>query len=167
MGLSYSVQSIRKNCSSMGSLHGPIGPATTLLQHGVSTGCSFLQGTSTCPGMVFHRQQCRHLLHHGPMRAAGAQSASPWSSPRVARDSPLWHLEYLLPAFFTAPRVCGSACLTFLLLTLTDAMHHFPPFLKYTFPDVPPSWLRCSVVSSGVSVGPIWKWLEPAMSSTG
>jgi len=38
-----------------------------------------------------------YLLHCGPQWAAGPQPTLPWSSPRAARESPLWHLEHLLP----------------------------------------------------------------------
>jgi len=39
-----------------------------------------------------------YLLHRGPPWTAGGQSASPWSSSRVAREGfLLWHLEHPLP----------------------------------------------------------------------
>jgi len=54
--------------------------------------------TSTCSGMGSSLGCAgRDLLHRGLPWAAGAQPASPWSSPEAAGESLLQCLEHLLP----------------------------------------------------------------------
>jgi len=82
MGHLQGRTSCQKTCSSVGSspwVHRSTSPARSLLQYGVSTGCSFLQGTSTscdvgsytsfrvdvCSTMDLHGLQGDNMLIHG------------------------------------------------------------------------------------------------------
>lgn len=44
---------------------------------------------------------------------------------------------------------------------------HFLPFLKHSFPEAPPAWLRALAVPGGGAIGTGWNRLEPAVSCTG
>lgn len=48
---------------------------------------------------VLHELQGGPLLQRGPLRAAGEQPASPWSSPQAREKSLLWCLEHVLHPF--------------------------------------------------------------------
>lgn len=82
-------QVLPKLCSSLGfSLHGPTGPATSLLHFGFPKGSqpplSRVLGPPWAPG--------GSLLHHGPLWAAGAHP----TSPQTAGRSRFLSLEHLL-----------------------------------------------------------------------
>lgn len=90
-------RSCKKICSYMNFSPLAMAPTRSLLQHGVSTGCSLLQVTSACSGvpsstgcredicstMDLHRLQGVNLLHHGLHRGTtllpGAPAAPPSS----------------------------------------------------------------------------------------
>lgn len=57
-----------------------------------------------------HGLLCGFLCHCRPLWAGGTQPASP---SQATRESLLWHLDHLLPAFFTDLSVCGAASLIF------------------------------------------------------
>jgi len=64
---------------------------------------------STCSGVgSLPWATGEYLLHCGPPRAAGAQPASPWSSPWAAGESLPWHLEHIIPEVLP-PSLMGSA----------------------------------------------------------
>ena len=49
----------------------------------------------------------------------------------------------------------------------SSSLFCFLPFLKYTFPEALPSWLRGSAVPCGGSSGASWSQLEPVVSGLG
>jgi len=59
-----------------------------------------------------------YLLHRGPPWAAGAQPASPWSSPQAAGEPLLWCLEHLLPLHLHLTLVSAELFLTHILSPL-------------------------------------------------
>ena len=122
-------------------------PARSLLQHGLSTRCSFLQGTATCCGIgsstvcrvdicsteVLHGLQGDNLLHHGLLHGLqGNLCSSAWSTSS---------------SFFTGLGVCRAVS-----HLLTAAAQHFLPLLKYVITGVPPALLMGSALASSRSV---------------
>lgn len=117
-------------------------PARNLLQHELSMGYSFLQGTSTCSSvassMGCRRTNCVIMIFSVVCKgifatAPGAPLPPPWSL---------------------------QGCLS----PLTVAVEQFLPFLKY----VPTEYLRTLLVSSAVvSMGLFWSWLELAQFNMG
>lgn len=94
---------------------------------GVSTGCSFLQGTSVCILLDPHGLWGRH-------------PASPWSAPQPAEEYLLQCLQHLLTPLFSVTLVSADmfSLLFFLFLSPTDAVQCVFPSVKYAIDKVPP-----------------------------
>lgn len=121
---------------------------------GVSNGCGFLQGTSTCSG-VGSFTACSVHIYSGLVLSMGHSTTTCFTAifctgcremSAPASGEPLSHL---------------GACRVFLIFFF------FPSFLKYTFPEAPPCWLRGSAVLCGGVVGAGWNHMGPAWGSPG
>ena len=126
-----------KPAAAWGSLHRVTAPARSLER--LSTGCSFLQGTST---VVLHGLEGDNLRHHGLQRnlCSGAWSTS---------------------SFFINLSVFRAVSLTSSHSSLRAAAQHFLPFLKYVITEAVPPLLMGSALASDRSI------LELALSDTG
>ena len=119
------------------------GPARSLVQHELPTG-------SQPPSGIL-------LLHHGLPWAAGEQPDLPWSFPRAAGESLLWHLEHLLRRLLHWPWCSQSADLSpvaklryaalgffFFLNVLSQRCYHCC-WLIQPWPLLGPSWSRLAL----------------------
>ena len=77
---------------------------------------------------------------------------SPWSSPQAAVESLLQHLKDLVLSFLTDLGVCRAVSFTFSHSSLTAAVQHFSPFLKYVVTEVLLTSLIGSNLASGRSI---------------
>jgi len=110
VGPSHGVQSFRNRLLQRWSTMGSQVLPANLLQLGLHSpwvhrsfqdpaparALSLLQVHPPAPVWGPPRAAGGYLLHRGPPWAAGAQPASPWSSPQAVGESPLLCLEYLL-----------------------------------------------------------------------
>jgi len=141
--LSMGLQVLAGACSSAGSPQGH----------------SFLQA-STCSSVgSLPRAVSGYLLHCGTPWAAVAQPASPWPSPRAAREgSLLRHLEHLLPPPSSLTLVSAELFLSHRLTPLFRLpFHHisFLPLLKYIITEaLPPSLIGLGLGSGGSILEP-------------
>lgn len=88
------------------------------------------------PPVLLHGLQCRCLLYHAPLWAAGG---------KLLHCSLLHGLQGLSTPVTGAPSFPRPGCFLwcFSLFVLSSSIQHL---LKCSFPEVPPAWLRCSAV---------------------
>lgn len=115
--MSYS--SCQKICSSVGFSPRAAVPASSLLQNGLPTGCSSLQGTSTCSS-VECSTACRVatvILQHGLPWACRGISALTHEAPPVPPSLILGVLQGCFPhAFLILTHRCNTAFFTLNML---------------------------------------------------
>ena len=122
----------------MWALHGLQLPSEHIhqLQCGVFHGLQ----VDMCSTVDLHGLQGDHLHHHGCLSGAAGESL-------------LWHLEHVVPSFFTDLGVCRVVS-----PILTPLSHNccaaFFPLLKYVITVAPP-WAQL-----WPAVGLSWSWLE-------
>jgi len=129
-GFSTCHSSCQQTCSCKCSAPQVPVPARSLLLHGLSMGCSFLQGTSTCCGVgssmgcrvdicssvVLHRLQVDDLLPHGLLhRLQENLCFSAWSTSSPPSSLTLVFAELLLSCFLTP--LYPSCCTMFFNLS--------------------------------------------------
>ena len=131
----------------------PILPPHTfpLLLHVLSVGRTSFRKYSSCSSVVLPELQCGyHLLHHGPSHGCKGNSAPvPGAPPPLLLSL---RRSYLCVSLLSPPPL-SAWCLL--------------PFLKYAFPEAPPSWLLGSAVPCCGSIGASWNRLCPAQGSPG
>lgn len=153
--LQHGPQILQENLLLCGSSPCVTAPARCLLQHGLSMGCRFLQGMSTCSsvgsstgchvdicsGMFLYRLQGDTLCHNG-LGLQGNLCTSAWitSSPSFS-DLGACRANFFFCIFLT---------------TLTPAVQLFLPFLKSVTIEAPPVSLLGSAVPCGRAVGAVW-----------
>jgi len=64
----------------------------------------------------------------------------------------LWHLEHLLPSFFSDLGVCSAVSLTFFLLSPSCCCRAFFYLFLNTYMEMPPASLMGSALASGGSI---------------
>jgi len=150
-------RSCQKTRFCMGSCPQAAVSAKSLIQHGFSTGCSFLQGTS--PGLVWCPPQAAGWISTPPCSSMGCKGTTCITTVFITgcrRISSLAPGEPSPPPSFltlVSAGLCLSHFFTFFLLA---AMQRLSPSCKYVVTDVLPVSLTGSALASGRSI------LEPA-----
>lgn len=107
---------------------------------------------------ILHGMQCGYMLWSVPFRGLQGNIFSPMIISTGRRGNPrcrAWGTFF----FFSELAVTHN------FFPHSSVLCDILPFLIYIFPEMPLSWLRCSVVPCSESIGTLWIWLFPAWSS--